>query len=585
MNWDQLKTILWLRWRLTRNQLFRGSSIGGVLLVVLSVISLLLIGLVCGGATFGGYVALRNVKPETILLVWTVVVFAFLVVWTLGLLVELQRSETIDLQRLMHLPVRLGQVFVINYIASHATFALLVLVPAMLGLTLGLALGRSAMFLFVVPLLFSCVFMVTAWTYYLRGWLASLMTNPRRRRTVIMCFTLIFILLGQAPNLYFNVFRRNAHRPPANESAEERAKREEMKEAEVQAMWNKIVVAQKFIPPLWLPLGAKGAAEGNPLPALLGTVGCVALGALGLRCAYRSTVKYYHGETGKKSLPAPSPETTIPQPLAPPRHSKLIELRVPGVPEPAAAVAGATMRSMMRAPEVKMALGTSLIVVVILAATMFMRASPKMPDVAKPFIGTAAAAFTLFMLFQFVGNQFGLDRDGFRVLVLSPVSRKHLLLGKNLAMLPIVAGLGLSLILLLSFWFKVPVLTAVASLFQLIVMTLCLLLFANLLSILLPFRMQQGSMKPTKPPFLKMLGLIFCQMFFPLILAPAALPPLAELLWHKAAGFAALPLNLILSFVFAVLAMTGYWLALGPLANLYSSRELAILKSVTSEEE
>ena len=68
--------------------------------------------------------------------------------------------------------------------------------------------------------------------------------------------------------------------------------------------------------------------------------------------------------------------------------------------------------------------------------------------------------FTLFMLFQFVANQFGLDRDGFRVFVLSPVSRRHLLLGKNLAMAPVTAGFGIALILLLSVWLKVPPLAA-----------------------------------------------------------------------------------------------------------------------------
>jgi len=36
---------------------------------------------------------------------------------------------------------------------------------------------------FVVVCALSMVFMVTAWTYFLRGWLASLMANPRRRRS------------------------------------------------------------------------------------------------------------------------------------------------------------------------------------------------------------------------------------------------------------------------------------------------------------------------------------------------------------------------------------------------------------------
>ena len=157
------------------------------------------------------------------------------------------------------------------------------------------------------------------------------------------------------------------------------------------------------------------------------------------------------------------------------------------------------------------------------------------------------------MLFQFVANQFGLDRDGFRVLVLSPISRRHLLLGKNLAIAPITAGIGLALIAILSAWLKVPLLAALAALLQLGAMTLSLLIFGNLLSILLPFRIQQGSMKPTKPPFLKMLALFFCQTFFPVILAPCALPPLADLLWHRTGGSELLPVNLLLSLLLAVL--------------------------------
>ena len=37
------------------------------------------------------------------------------------------------------------------------------------------------------------------------------------------------------------------------------------------------------------------------------------------------------------------------------------------------------------------------------------------------------------MLVQFLANQFGFDRDGFRALILSPADRRLILLGKNLA--------------------------------------------------------------------------------------------------------------------------------------------------------
>ena len=584
MNWEQLKTILWLRWRLTHNQLFRGSNVGGVLLILLSIVCVSLIMAICAGTTFAGFVALREVKPEAMLAVWTGAALLFFFIWTLGLLVELQRSETIDPQRLMHLPVRLGQVFVVNYLASHATFSLCFLGPGLLGLALGLVFGRGPLFLLLLPLLACFIFMITAWTYCLRGWLATLMTNPRRRRTVIMCLTVGFILLGQGPNLYFNVIRRS-QRPPANESAEARSARRAAEDAHRKDLWNKAVAAQKFIPPMWLPLGAKGLAEGNPLPALLGTLGCFGLGALGLHRAYRSTVKFYHGDTGKKSAAIQARSETSPAPVLKPRRSKLLELRLPGVPEPAVVVAGATLRSMLRAPEVKIAFGTSFLVIIILAVTVFMKSAPNLPEVGKPFAITAAAALTLFMLFQFISNQFGLDRDGFRVLVLSPVNRRHLLLGKNLAMIPAVALSGVLAMVILTFWLHISPFAAFAGLLQLTAMTLLLVSFGNLLSILLPFRIQAGSMKPTKPPFLKMLAMVFCQLAVPILLAPGAIPPLAELIWVKAGWPAFMPVNLILSVVLAALAVVGYLFVLNPLATLFARNELAILKSVTTEGE
>ena len=83
-------------------------------------------------------------------------------------------------------------------------------VPLMVGLTLGLAVSHGPQMLLLLPLALSMVAMVSAWTYCLRGWLATMMHNPRRRRTVIMCISLTFILLSKGPNLYFNVL---GHRP------------------------------------------------------------------------------------------------------------------------------------------------------------------------------------------------------------------------------------------------------------------------------------------------------------------------------------------------------------------------------------
>ena len=66
--------------------------------------------------------------------IWFGVTVGFLFFWMIGLLTELQRSETIDLQRLMHLPVSLGHMFVVNYLVSHFSLSLTRLLPSMLGL-------------------------------------------------------------------------------------------------------------------------------------------------------------------------------------------------------------------------------------------------------------------------------------------------------------------------------------------------------------------------------------------------------------------------------------------------------------------
>ena len=585
VNWSQLKTILWLRWRLTRNQWTRSQGLGAVLAAIIAAGAVVLGGACFVGGLLAGSLGLAQAKPVAVWGVWLGVTLAFLFFWLIGLLQELQRSESIDLQRLMHLPVSLGQIFVINYLASHLAFSILVGVPAMMGLAIGLAISRGPAMLLLAPLALGMVTMITAWTYCLRGWLAGLMSNPRRRRSVIMGIVFAFILLGQAPNLYFNVFRRP--NPPATAAASTPAQpRRIPPRTSEQAKLDQLRSVQKFIPPLWLPIGAQGLAEGHALPALLGALGCFAIGALGLRRAYRGTLRLYRGESGGKTkVPTESAPSSAPAPAAAKGRTRFLELRPPGVPEQAAALGLATFRSLLRAPEVKMAWGASILVPLIVGGSLLFRATLKPPDAAKPFFATGAVVFSVFMMVQFFANQFGFDRDGFRALILSPADRRHILLGKNLACLPVGAGFGLLLLLLVSLRLHLSPLVFIAALFQLAAVLLLAGLGGNLLSILVPYRIQQGTMKPTKMPGLAMLVMMLCHLLFPLAMVPAFLPSLAGFLWQAAGGSNALPVNLILSVGLAALVSVAYWQALGPLGRLLQRRETRILAVVTVEVE
>jgi hypothetical protein len=585
VNWSQLKTILWLRWRLTRNQWTRSQGLAAVLAAIIAAGALVLGGACLVGGLLAGIFGLAQAKPVAVWGVWLGVTLAFLLFWLIGLLQELQRSESIDLQRLMHLPVGLGQIFVINYLASHLAFSILVAVPAMMGLALGLAISRGPAMLLLAPLALGMVTMITAWTYCLRGWLAGLMSNPRRRRTVIMVIVLGFILLGQVPNLYFNVFR--PPNPPATSAASNPAQPRRNKPATSgQAKLDQLRSFQKFIPPLWLPLGAQGLAEGHALPALLGALGCFAIGALGLRRAYRGTLRLYRGESGGRTkAPTQSTPSPTPAPALATARTRFLELRLPGVPEQAAALALTTFRSWLRAPEVKMAWVASIFVPLIVGGSILFRANLKLPDAAKPFFATGAVVFSVFMLVQFYANQFGFDRDGFRALILSPADRRHILLGKNLACLPVGGGFGLLLLLLISLRLHLSPLVFAAALFQLAAVLLLAGLGGNLLSILVPYRIQPGTMKPTKMPGLAMLVMMLCHMLFPLAIVPVFVPPLVGLLWQAAGWSNAVPVNLILSVTLAGLATLAYWQALGPLARLLQRRETRILAVVTVEVE
>ena len=124
-----------------------------------------------------------------------------------------------------------------------------------------------------------------------------------------------------------------------------------------------------------------------------------------------------------------------------------------------------------------------------------------------------------------------------------------------------------------------------ATLFQLATLLLLAGLVGNVLSILVPYRIQPGSLKPTKMPGLAMLVMILCHLLFPLAMTPVFVPPLAEWVWRTAGWSNAVPVNLLLSIALATLMGLVYWQTLEPLGRLLQRRETKILGAVTVEVE
>ncbi|HTK77969.1 MAG TPA: hypothetical protein VL371_22065 [Gemmataceae bacterium] len=201
MNWQHFRTFVWLQWRIRRNQLRRGGS-GNV--IVLAILAVLAVVVAAGGFVLAfliGAFALAKAQPAFVMLAWDALAGAFLFFWLMGIMQELQRAEAFSLDKFLHLPVSLSSAFLINYLVSLVSPCLVIFLPVMIGLTIGLAVGRGPVMLGVLPLVAAFVLMVTALTYQFQGWLAALMVNKRRRRTVVVVATMAIVLIAQLPQL------------------------------------------------------------------------------------------------------------------------------------------------------------------------------------------------------------------------------------------------------------------------------------------------------------------------------------------------------------------------------------------------
>jgi hypothetical protein len=166
-----------------------------------------------------------------------------------------------------------------------------------------LIFGHGLAMALLLPLVAAFLLMITAMTYQFQGWLASLMSNPRRRRTIVVFITIFMILLFQAPNLinitmqpwgkigehttrYQNrtkelleMMKTGKITPTEfqrlSKEAQDKNNSEEQEAGKrlVQKTDQIIETASFVFPPCWLALSARSLATANVIPALLVTLG------------------------------------------------------------------------------------------------------------------------------------------------------------------------------------------------------------------------------------------------------------------------------------------------------------------------
>ena len=612
MNWQHLQAFVWLRWRLLKNQWRRAGAVNAVLMMIVVFSALVTAIPLFIGCLMLGIYTIPAATPAQLMYVGDGVIVAFLFFWGIGLVTELQRTEPLSLSKFLHLPVSVNGAFLINYVSSLLRLSLIVFVPVMLAFSLALVWTKGILMLPVLPALAAFLLMVTALTYQLQGWLALLMSNPRRRRTVIVATTMIFVLGVQLPNL-LNLYAPwgtqqrlersktltkelatldSATGPPERNAMERMRQQQEIierhklatREADraSTAQWNQTVrLANMVLPVGWLPLGVMAAAEGHVMPAILGMLGMSLIGGGSLWRAYRTTIGLYTGQSSNtKARPAPAAAVALPASVRKPR-TLLLEARLPGLSEPVSAVALGGFRSLVRSPEAKMMLLSPVIMIPIFGS-MLWRSRAGIPEALRPLVAIGGMVLVLFGVVQLMGNQFGFDRDGFRVFVLSPASRRDILLGKNLVFAPLAVGFAVILLTIVQILCPLGLDHFLGMFPHFVSMFMLFCIFTNVMSIYTPIHIAAGSLKPSNPNLSTvLLQMAMFLVLFPLTQAPTLLPLGVEMLMRFMGWTAGLPIYLLLCLVECAVVIAIYYFSLIWLGELFQSREQKILDSVT----
>ncbi|HWI57214.1 MAG TPA: hypothetical protein VNZ22_08300, partial [Bacillota bacterium] len=294
---------------------------------------------------------------------------------------------------------------------------------------------------------------------------------------------------------------------------------------------------------------------------------------------YRLTIRFYQGAEDQAQS-KPTPRAPAGQ-----RGTLLVERSLPGLPDDTAALTLATLRSLSRAPELKMALILPIIAGAALSSTRFTLPREMSAHHLTHFIATLVILVATFSLAPTMANVFGLDRNGFRALVLLPTRRHHILLAKNLAFFPLVGSIAVVLLGIVQCLVRLSWSDFLAGVLQVPLAFLLVSLVCNLVAILTPYRMAPGTLQAKKPKPVVILAVFLTMMGLPIMLAPTLVPPALQALFSWQGWLSWLPVNLLATLLMLLAVGALYWVILPLEGRLLQRREQAILREVTEEVE
>ena len=313
---------------------------------------------------------------------------------------------------------------------------------------------------------------------------------------------------------------------------------------------------------------------------LLCFLGMMLIGSFSLSRSFGLALSSYRGgNTGKfRRAAPPSPELAATGTAATAIPSEnWLSRSFPLLSEHQSAIAMASLRSLSRAPEAKLAIIFPLVALAIIGGSSLLR--EKYGVEIRALTGVGICFFVMMGITQLIQNQFGFDREGFRFFLLAPLVERDILIGKNAALAPLAFAMAATALVIIQVVSPLKWSHFAATFFQLGTMFFVTSLVGNLMSIVVPMAMKSGSLKPVN---LKMGGAILQLLIFllaPLGIMPALAPLGIEILVQRYSG-QQWPLYLIGAAGYFLLMIPIYWWMVSKEGELLAERKLKIMDAI-----
>ena len=555
----QLRTLIWLKWKLFRNSLRSSKAVVNRIASILGMLAALalalLIALGLGAAAYAltsphgmmdvlqrkGGTSESNTSIEFIF--FTILAFSYLVWATLPL--SIGSSKQFDPGRMLMYPISLRKLFAIDFVSELATLQSIFSVPGILALGIGAGLGTGEMtraLLVTIP--------AAAFGLALSKWLATVigyLTRGKRTRgeTLVAIIGAVVGLGGALLGQIAPVIFKHA--------------------ASVKGL-------------RWTPPGAAAFAlttglKQDPLGYVLALATLGAYTIVLVIATYWIARRAALGLEGRRRGPAAA--ATV-------KDKNYSGWELPLLSPHISAVVEKELRYIMRNAQIRMMalMPLILIVVRIMNTNRFSKTAPgpgHNVSFAQDFLiygkGLMATGGVLYVFLILAGlscNLFAFEEGGMRALILSPVARRDVLFGKNIAITTVAAVFSVFLLIINEIVFRD--LTQGAVLFiglSFITFAALMAMIGNWLSMRFPKRMQFGKR-------LNVSGVVGL-LVIPMVLV-LALPPLAA----TAAGYIAQSLTVEYATLALLAAFTlgSYFLVISAQGESLQRREVEILEAV-----